>query len=54
MKQFKIGKDSKNEVIIKSDPTVSRVHLAVFIDDEKNIFYTPAFLNCATVYKCTT
>lgn len=40
MKQFKIGKGSKNEVIIKNDPTVSRVHLSVFIDDEKNIFVT--------------
>ena len=40
MKQFKIGKDSKNDVIIKNDPTVSRVHLSVFIDDEKNIFVT--------------
>jgi pSer/pThr/pTyr-binding forkhead associated (FHA) protein len=27
-------------VVIENDPTVSRVHLAVFIDDEKNIFVT--------------
>ena len=40
MKQFKIGKGANNEVVIENDPTVSRVHLAVFIDDEKNIFIT--------------
>jgi pSer/pThr/pTyr-binding forkhead associated (FHA) protein len=38
MKQFKIGKGTVNDVVIENDPTVSRVHLAVFIDDEKNIF----------------
>ena len=40
MKQFKIGKGTANDVVIENDPTVSRVHLAVFIDDEKNIFVT--------------
>lgn len=40
MKQFKIGKGTANDLVIKNDPTVSRVHLAVFIDDEKNIFVT--------------
>lgn len=40
MKQFKIGKGTVNDVVIENDPTVSRVHLAVFIDDEKNIFVT--------------
>jgi pSer/pThr/pTyr-binding forkhead associated (FHA) protein len=40
MKQFKIGKGAVNDVVIENDPTVSRVHLAVFIDDEKNIFVT--------------
>jgi len=40
MKQFKIGKDTVNDHVIENDPTVSRVHLAVFIDDEKNIFVT--------------
>lgn len=40
MKQFKIGKGTGNDVVIENDPTVSRVHLAVFIDDEKNIFVT--------------
>lgn len=35
MKQFKIGKGTANDVVIENDPTVSRVHLAVFIDDEK-------------------
>ena len=40
MKQFKIGKGASNDVVIENDPTVSRVHLAVFIDDEKNIFVT--------------
>lgn len=40
MKQFKIGKGTSNDVVIENDPTVSRVHLAVFIDDEKNIFVT--------------
>ncbi|MDA9576513.1 M48 family metalloprotease [Flavobacteriaceae bacterium] len=40
MKQFKIGKGTANDLVIENDPTVSRVHLAVFIDDEKNIFVT--------------
>lgn len=40
MKQFKIGKGTANDVVIENDPTVSRVHLTVFIDDEKNIFVT--------------
>ena len=39
MQQIKIGKASTNDVII-NDPSVSREHLIVFIDDDKNVFIT--------------
>ena len=39
MQQIKIGKASTNDVII-NEPSVSREHLIVFIDDDKNVFIT--------------
>ena len=39
MQQIKIGKASTNDIVI-NDITVSREHLAVFIDDDKNVFIT--------------
>jgi len=39
MQQIKIGKASINDIIIK-DSTVSREHLEIFIDDDKNVFIT--------------
>tara|TARA_B100000767_G_C19763783_1_gene536443 strand:+ start:185 stop:1432 length:1248 start_codon:yes stop_codon:yes gene_type:complete len=39
MQQIKIGKASTNDFII-NDPSVSREHLIVFIDDDKNVFIT--------------
>ena len=39
MQQIKIGKASINDIVIK-DSTVSREHLEIFIDDDKNVFIT--------------
>ncbi|GAB4130757.1 MAG: hypothetical protein Fur0041_00270 [Bacteroidia bacterium] len=39
MKLLRIGRDPENEIVI-SDPTVSRKHAEIFIDDEGNIFLT--------------
>lgn len=39
MQQIKIGKASTNDFII-NDSSVSREHLIVFIDDDKNVFIT--------------
>lgn len=39
MKQFKVGKSKTNDIVI-NDPTVSREHLEIFVDDEKNVFIT--------------
>lgn len=40
MKIIKIGKASTNDIVINGDPTVSRVHMQMFIDDEANVFVT--------------
>ena len=37
MQQIKIGKAPTNDIVI-NDKTVSREHLVVFIDDDKNVF----------------
>ncbi|MDA9875445.1 FHA domain-containing protein [Flavobacteriaceae bacterium] len=39
MQQIKIGKAPTNDIVI-NDKTVSREHLVVFIDDDKNVFIT--------------
>ena len=39
MQQIKIGKAPTNDIVI-NDKTVSREHLVVFIDDDKNVFVT--------------
>jgi len=39
MQQIKIGKASTNDIVIK-DTSVSREHLEIFIDDDKNVFIT--------------
>ena len=39
MQQIKIGKALTNDIVI-NDKTVSREHLVVFIDDDKNVFIT--------------
>ena len=39
MQQIKIGKAPSNDIVIK-DTTVSREHLEIFIDDDKNVFIT--------------
>ncbi len=40
MKLIKIGKSHSNDIVIDSDNTVSRIHLEIFIDDERNVFVT--------------
>lgn len=39
MQQINIGKAQSNDVVI-NDPSVSRTHLKIFIDDEQNVFIT--------------
>ncbi|MDB9712723.1 FHA domain-containing protein [Flavobacteriaceae bacterium] len=39
MQKIKIGKASSNDIVI-NDSSVSRKHLEVFIDDDKNVFIT--------------
>jgi pSer/pThr/pTyr-binding forkhead associated (FHA) protein len=38
MKIIKIGKELDNNIIIKNDPSVSRYHIQLFIDNDDNIF----------------
>jgi pSer/pThr/pTyr-binding forkhead associated (FHA) protein len=40
MKIIKIGKEVDNDMIIEGDPSVSRYHIQLFIDDEGNVFVT--------------
>ena len=40
MRLIKIGKSNSNDIVIKTDNTVSREHLQIFIDDEANVFVT--------------
>ena len=40
MRIIKIGKDSSNDICFNSDPTVSRNHCQIFVDDDGNKFLT--------------
>jgi hypothetical protein len=40
MRIIKIGKSHSNDIVIDSDSTVSREHIEIFIDDERNVFVT--------------
>lgn len=40
MRIIKIGKSHTNDIVIDSDNTVSRIHLEIFIDDDRNVFVT--------------
>ena len=40
MRIIKIGKESSNDICFKSDPTVSRNHCQIFVDDDGNKFLT--------------
>ncbi len=56
MQQIKIGKASTNDIVIK-DTSVSREHLEIFIDDDKNVFITDlgstngTYVNGIRIYK---
>ena len=40
MRIIKIGKDNTNDIDFKNDPTVSRYHCQIFVDDQDNKFLT--------------
>ena len=40
---IKIGKENSNDICFDSDPTVSRFHCQIFVDDDGNKFLTVRF-----------
>lgn len=57
MRIIKIGKSHTNDIVIDSDSTVSRTHIEIFIDDERNVFVTDknslngTFINGNKIYE---